>query len=633
MTEFSELGLSPTTLQAVADTGYTTATPIQAQAIPVALAGQDVLGIAQTGTGKTAAFTLPMVDKLASGRAKARMPRALVIAPTRELADQVAASFEKYAKGTKLSWALLIGGVSFGDQEKKLDRGVDVLIATPGRLLDHFERGKLLMTGVQIMVVDEADRMLDMGFIPDIERIFKLTPPKKQTLFFSATMPPEITRLTKQFLKDPVRIEVAKPATTNANITQLLVKVPSSDPKAKRLALRALIEKAQIETGIVFCNRKTEVDIVAKSLKSHGFDAAAIHGDLDQSQRMKTLAAFRDGSLKILVASDVAARGLDIPAVSHVFNYDVPHHADDYVHRIGRTGRAGRTGITYMLVTPADDKGFDKVVKLIGSTPAEEKLDLDYSNAVTVRREGDSKRGGGRDRDRSRGGERGRDRDRNRAPTVPSDVAVANLEAAIAGEPIPSAPGEALTKRPSRSRKPRGEQAAVETVEAEVPAAAEAAPAEKAPAERAPTERGRRDRGGSSRDRGRQPRAEQDAVAEQSAVEAVAAPASERAPRPERTEGDRPARRERGRDRDRRPERGEQPRAEAAQAAERAPRPERAEAERPSRANAPMPVRGVQPVRGREDDDDRRVVGFGNDVPAFLMRAPPRLAPVSDSED
>ena len=616
MTEFSDLGLSPATLKAVAETGYTTATPIQAEAIPVALQGLDVLGIAQTGTGKTAAFTLPMIDRLAAGRSKARMPRALVIAPTRELADQVSMSFEKYGKGQKLSWALLIGGVSFKDQEMKLDRGVDVLIATPGRLLDHFERGKLLMTGVQIMVVDEADRMLDMGFIPDIERIFKLTPPKKQTLFFSATMPPEITRLTKQFLKDPVRIEVAKPATTNANITQLLVKVPSSDPKAKRLALRALIEKAQIETGIVFCNRKTEVDIVAKSLKSHGFDAAAIHGDLDQSQRMKTLAAFRDGSLKILVASDVAARGLDIPAVSHVFNYDVPHHADDYVHRIGRTGRAGRSGITYMLVTPADDKGFDKVVKLIGSTPQEEKLDLDYSNAVTVRREGDSKRGG-RDRDRSRGGERGRDRDRNRVPTEPSDVATANLEAAIAGEPIPSAPGEALTKRPARGRKPRGEQAVVETVETEAPAA-EAAPS---------AERGRRDRGGSSRDRGRQPRVEQDAVAEQPAVEA--APERERAPRPERAEGERPARRERGRDRDRRPERAEQPRVEA----ERAPRPERVEAERPSRGNAPLPVRGVQPVRGREDDDDRRVVGFGNDTPAFLMRAPPRLAPVSDSED
>jgi hypothetical protein len=240
MTEFSELGLSPTTLQAVADSGYTTATPIQAQAIPVALSGLDVLGIAQTGTGKTAAFTLPMVDRLSAGRAKARMPRSLVIEPTRELADQVAAAFERYAKGTKLTWALLIGGVSFGDQERKLDRGVDVLIATPGRLLDHVERGKLLLTGVQIMVVDEADRMLDMGFIPDIERIFKLTPPKKQTLFFSATMPPEITRLTKQFLNDPVRIEASKPATTNENIAQHVVRIPSSEPAAKRLALRAL---------------------------------------------------------------------------------------------------------------------------------------------------------------------------------------------------------------------------------------------------------------------------------------------------------------------------------------------------------------------------------------------------------
>jgi superfamily II DNA/RNA helicase len=673
MTEFSELGLSPTTLQAVADTGYTTATPIQAAAIPVALAGQDVLGIAQTGTGKTAAFTLPLIDKLMTGRAKARMPRALVIAPTRELADQVASSFEKYAKGTKLSWALLIGGVSFGDQEKKLDRGVDVLIATPGRLLDHFERGKLLMTGVQFLVVDEADRMLDMGFIPDIERIFKMTPPKKQTLFFSATMPPEITRLTKQFLKDPVRIEAARPATTNENITQLLVKVPSSDPKAKRLALRALIEKANIETGIVFCNRKTEVDVVAKSLRSHGFDAAAIHGDLDQSQRMKTLAAFRDCSLKILVASDVAARGLDIPAVSHVFNYDVPHHADDYVHRIGRTGRAGRSGITYMLVTPADDKGFDKVVKLIGSTPVEEKLDLDYSGAVTVRREGDSKRGGGRDRDRApRGGERGRDRDRNRAPTEPSDVAAANLEAAITG--VPAAPvastvlSDPPAKRPARVRKPRGEKAAAvvaDTPEVAAPVVAEAAPA--APV----ADKGRRDRGGSSRDRGRQPRVE-DAAEAPTPVEA------ERAPRPERAEGERPGReRGRGRDRDRRPERSEQPRVEAEQPqveAERAPRPERTEGERPGRERgrergrdrdrrperseqpraeqprieaerapraeperpvrgAPLPVRGVQPVRGREDDDDRRVVGFGNETPAFLMRAPPRLAPASDTED
>src|ERR1700722_13505559 len=381
MTEFSELGLSPETLQAVADSGYTTATPIQAQAIPIALAGQDILGIAQTGTGKTAAFTLPMIEKLKAGRAKARMPRSLVVEPTRELADQVALAFERYAKGTKLTWALLIGGVSFGDQERKLDRGVDVLIATPGRLLDHVERGKLLLTGVQIMVVDEADRMLDMGFIPDIERIFKLTPPKKQTLFFSATMPPEITRLTKQFLNDPVRIEASKPATTAENITQHLVRIPSSDPAAKRMALRALVGADNVKNGIVFCNRKSEVDVVAKSLRSHGFDASAIHGDLDQSTRMRTLEAFRKGGLKLLVASDVAARGLDIPDVSHVFNYDVPHHADDYVHRIGRTGRAGKLGDTYMIVTPADGRNLDKVVRLIGKAPEEVKLDLDWSEA------------------------------------------------------------------------------------------------------------------------------------------------------------------------------------------------------------------------------------------------------------
>lgn len=382
MTEFSKLGLSPTTLKAVEDTGYTEATPIQSQAIPVALAGRDVLGIAQTGTGKTAAFTLPLIDRLANGRARARMPRALVLAPTRELADQVAASFEKYAKGTKLSWVLLIGGVSMGDQVAALNKGVDVLIATPGRLLDLFERGKMLLTGVELMVVDEADRMLDMGFIPDIERIFKLTPPRRQTLFFSATMPPEITRLTTQFLKDPTRIEASRPAQTAETITQYLVRIPSTDPKMKRAALRQLVARDDVKNGIVFCNRKSEVDVVAKSLKAHGFDAAPIHGDLDQSLRMKTLAAFRSGELKLLVASDVAARGLDIPDVSHVFNYDVSHHADDYVHRIGRTGRAGKLGQTFMIVTPGDDKSLDKVLKLIKMDPQELVLDLGGAEAA-----------------------------------------------------------------------------------------------------------------------------------------------------------------------------------------------------------------------------------------------------------
>ncbi|NBB63895.1 DEAD/DEAH box helicase [Pseudomonas sp. ODNR1LW] len=440
MTEFSQLGLSPTTLQAVADTGYTTATPIQEQAIPVALAGRDVLGIAQTGTGKTAAFTLPLVDRLASGRARARMPRAIVLAPTRELADQVAESFAKYAKGTRLSWVLLIGGVSMGDQVAALNKGVDVLIATPGRLLDLFERGKMLLTGVEIMVVDEADRMLDMGFIPDIERIFKLTPPRRQTLFFSATMPPEITRLTTAFLKEPTRIEVSRPAQTADTITQYLVRIPTSDPKAKRTALRALIERADVKNGIVFCNRKSEVDIVAKSLQTHGFDAAAIHGDLDQAHRMKTLADFRSGALKILVASDVAARGLDIPDVSHVFNYDVSHHADDYVHRIGRTGRAGRLGQAFMIVTPSDDKSLDKVLKLIKKNPEELVLDdIDFA-AIKDGPRRDDKRSGGRDR----GGERGaRGRSRSAESTAPSPTLATPDEAA--------APAETTTR--SRSRR------------------------------------------------------------------------------------------------------------------------------------------------------------------------------------
>ena len=432
----------------MADTGYTTATPIQAQAIPVALAGRDVLGIAQTGTGKTAAFTLPMIDRLAAGRSKARMPRSLVIAPTRELADQVAMAFDKYSKGQKLTWALLIGGVSFGDQEMKLDRGVDVLIATPGRLLDHFERGKLLLTGVQIMVVDEADRMLDMGFIPDLERIFKLTPVKKQTLFFSATMPPEITRLTKQFLNDPVRIEASKPATTGENITQFLVRIPQADPGSKRLALRALVGRDDVKNGIVFCNRKTEVDIVAKSLRSHGFDAAPIHGDLDQSMRTKTLDTFRKGELKLLVASDVAARGLDIPDVSHVFNYDVPHHADDYVHRIGRTGRAGKSGVTYMLVTPADSRGLDKILKLIGKTPTEMTLDLDWSSVrIEARSKSDRPRSGRGD---PKSGSRGR---------PASETSVAAMEPLV---PTISARAEAAPPRPEVVAQASAPQAAAQ---------------------------------------------------------------------------------------------------------------------------------------------------------------------------
>lgn len=371
MTKFADLNLNPKVLKAIDEAGYESPTPIQAGAIPPALEGRDVLGIAQTGTGKTASFTLPMLSLLARGRARARMPRSLVLCPTRELAAQVAENFDTYSKHLKLTKALLIGGVSFKEQDVLIDRGVDVLIATPGRLLDHFERGKLLLTGVQIMVVDEADRMLDMGFIPDIERIFSLTPFTRQTLFFSATMAPEIERVTNTFLSNPAKIEVARQATASETIEQGVVMFKASrrdrEGSEKRRVLRELIDREgeSCTNAIIFCNRKTDVDITAKSLKKYGYDAAAIHGDLDQSQRTRTLEAFRGGELRILVASDVAARGLDVPSVSHVFNFDVPGHAEDYVHRIGRTGRAGREGKAFTICNPRDEKAFDAVEKLI----------------------------------------------------------------------------------------------------------------------------------------------------------------------------------------------------------------------------------------------------------------------------
>ena len=371
MTKFSDLDLNPKVLKAIDEAGYESPTPIQAGAIPPALEGRDVLGIAQTGTGKTASFTLPMITLLARGRARARMPRSLVLCPTRELAAQVAENFDTYTKHMKLTKALLIGGVSFKEQDALIDRGVDVLIATPGRLLDHFERGKLLLTGVQIMVVDEADRMLDMGFIPDIERIFSLTPFTRQTLFFSATMAPEIERITNTFLSAPERVEVSRQATASETIEQAVVKFKASrrdrEGSEKRKLLRLMIdgEGEACTNAIVFCNRKTDVDIVAKSLKKYGYNAAPIHGDLDQSHRTKTLDSFRDGTLQFLVASDVAARGLDVPSVSHVFNFDVPSHAEDYVHRIGRTGRAGRKGKAMMICVPKDEKNFEGIEALI----------------------------------------------------------------------------------------------------------------------------------------------------------------------------------------------------------------------------------------------------------------------------
>ncbi|MEO0427698.1 MAG: DEAD/DEAH box helicase [Pseudomonadota bacterium] len=371
--KFADLELDPKVLKAVEEAGYESPTPIQAEAIPEALKGRDVIGIAQTGTGKTASFTLPLITMLSKGRARARMPRSLILCPTRELAAQVAENFETYGKYTKLSMALLIGGVNFAQQDKLIDRGVDVLIATPGRLLDHFERGKLMLTGIQVMVVDEADRMLDMGFIPDIERIFNLTNAlSRQTLFFSATMAPEIVRITDTFLHTPVRVEVAKQGNTADTVRQGIAKFrPSRRDRTdteKRSVLRGLLdgEGEAFRNAIVFCNRKRDVGVLYKSLDKHGYNCGALHGDLDQSVRMATLDGFRNGTIKILVASDVAARGLDIPNVSHVVNYDVPTHPEDYVHRIGRTGRAGRDGTAFSIYTPSDEKYLARIEELIG---------------------------------------------------------------------------------------------------------------------------------------------------------------------------------------------------------------------------------------------------------------------------
>jgi superfamily II DNA/RNA helicase len=454
MTKFSDLKLSPKVLKAIAEAGYETPTPIQAGAIPPALEGRDVLGIAQTGTGKTASFTLPMITLLARGRARARMPRSLVLCPTRELAAQVAENFDTYSKHVKLTKALLIGGVSFKEQDTAIDKGVDVLIATPGRLLDHFERGKLILNDVKVMVVDEADRMLDMGFIPDIERIFGMTPFTRQTLFFSATMAPEIERITNTFLSNPERIEVARQATTSENIEQgvLLFKASRKDREGseKRKVLRALIdaEGDKCTNAIIFCNRKMDVDVVAKSLKKYGYDAAPIHGDLDQSQRTRTLDGFREGSLRFLVASDVAARGLDVPSVSHVFNFDVPGHAEDYVHRIGRTGRAGRDGKAIMICVPRDEKNLADVESLVqkeiprlenplgGAAPEAAKPDVAKPEATEDRPK--------------------RSRSRSRKKSDEAKPEEAPVEVQAEAKPAPEAPQKNSRSRNDRNDKSEG---------------------------------------------------------------------------------------------------------------------------------------------------------------------------------
>lgn len=471
--DFESLGLSEPVLKAVADAGYSTPTPIQAQAIPIVLMGRDVLGTAQTGTGKTAGFTLPLIDILAGGRARARMPRALILEPTRELADQVAQSFDKYGKNSPLSMALLIGGVNYTEQEKLLDRGVDVLIATPGRLIDHFERGKVMLTGVQIFVIDEADRMLDMGFMPDIERIGKMLPPLRQTLFFSATMAADMRKLADKFLSNPKEIEVARQATTAESIAQFQIQVSH---RLKREALRTLIRNEDVKNAIIFCNRKRDVDILAKSLVRHGFDAAALHGDMDQSVRTATLEKFKRGEIGILVASDVAARGLDVQGLTHVFNFDVPTHPEDYVHRIGRTGRAGLNGRAFTLVAGDDGKYLSAITRLIQrDIPvmelqgfAHEEGDAAATAADERAERGDRKEGRGRGRGgrgRDRDGDRTRAQNRSRAPRdsdasmepMAASPVIAEQAQAVA-EPVEAVSREERKPRRDRSRRDRPSQ-------------------------------------------------------------------------------------------------------------------------------------------------------------------------------
>jgi len=442
---FDDLGLSSQVQKAVADAGYTSPTPIQRQAIPVVLQGRDVLGCAQTGTGKTAGFTLPMIDILAGGRARARMPRSLILEPTRELAQQVAESFEKYGKYHKLNRALLIGGTSMSDQETVLSRGVDVLIATPGRLLDLIERGKILLADVKLLVIDEADRMLDMGFIPDIEKIVGRLPVLRQTLFFSATMPPEIRRLADKFLSNPKEISVDKPATAAVTVEQRLLKVPQDD-KAKRDVLRQLLRDEEIGSALIFCNRKRDVATLQKSLERHGFDVKALHGDMSQPARTEALDQFRQGKFKLLVCSDVAARGLDIPAVSHVFNFDVPIHAEDYVHRIGRTGRAGRSGKAFTLAQPDDSKYLAAIRRMTGGKAIPP---MDGEETVVVAEAADA--GAPRKQEASRGRGRGRARGERRSETKPAVAAEAIVAAAVE----PPAAQEAVTERKPERRSER----------------------------------------------------------------------------------------------------------------------------------------------------------------------------------
>jgi len=614
---FDDLGLSPSLLDAVHQAGYSEPTAIQQQAAPYILRGRDILGCAQTGTGKTASYTLPMIDILAEGRAKARMPRSLILAPTRELAAQVAENFDKYGQNHKLNKALLIGGTSISEQERVLNKGADVLIATPGRLLDLFDRGRILLADVKILVIDESDRMLDMGFIPDIERIASLLPPIRQTLMFSATMPKAIRKLAERFLLNPKEVSVTPPASAAETVTQRLIRCPGQD---KRKALTALLEGGEVTRGLIFCNRKRDVHALAKALNKRDEQVGELHGDIDQPVRMETLERFRNGELRLLVCSDVAARGLDIPECSHVFNYDVPNNGEDYVHRIGRTGRAGRSGVAYMLATPADAKQLRQINQVLGGeVPA---IELDGVRALTrAEVEGDqgeakpepakSKSGKRRRGRRRKGGAEGSPESGSPAQASPASETAAPR----AGEATAAASAETHTRAGSTAAEVGNEAAevgneAASTAEAgasggeraeslgAAPATAETAEAgtgaEQAEAPRAGEARAksksRRSRGGKRR-KGRKPAQTPNGDgAESPASEAAATPTAE---------------------------------AEAAQPAAQPPAPR---AEAPSAPGATLPERTREAKVREQVPNGRHTKPFGDHTPAFLLRPTPDSA-------
>ena len=626
-TTFADLGLSPKVQAAITAAGYTIPTPIQSAAIPVAVSGRDVLGIAQTGTGKTASFVLPMITRLETGRARARMPRSLILAPTRELAAQVEQSFDKYGINHKLTVALLIGGVSMDEQVKKLDRGVDVLIATPGRLLDHFGRGRIMLMGVEILVIDEADRMLDMGFIPDIEKICKLLPPRRQTLFFSATMPPEITRLVSQFLKDPERIEVAKPATAAKTITQRFKFCPDGEDYAKREVLRELIKTGNVKNAIIFCNRKRDVAVLHKSLLKHGFNAGALHGDLEQSARTATLDKFRNGEIMLLAASDVAARGLDIPDVSHVFNFDLPWAGDDYVHRIGRTGRAGKEGYAASLVSP-DDLKFVKDIEKITGEPAvwlgDVPTDEDFAS-------------GGK-RKRGRGGRAAAPPSRGREARSGSEARPARPARPEHTERHDRSERPAAAERPAREPRvwdERPQERSEPQAQIEQPARPEPS---RATAEQPRQPRGERPERAARSERGERPERSERRDRPERAGQTERPAQAQRSERQARPEEGRAQGREQGREqsreqsRERAPQNARPPREARADSWTDTPKPEReggrgsgrdggSQQKPAAQSSGQGKPRQPQPVKPAPQQAGDRV-GFADSMPAFMRKAP-----------